>query len=774
MRCLYCGKELALLKRWTGGEFCSDAHRQRYQEEYNQLALNRLLQATVPSPSSPAPTLGSNHDEKHPTALAPTKLQDSTTKNSETPVQARAEQGVPAAAESPTLPRQGSGTQGVTVAEAEQEPLEELELTAPAGPASLLVEPPVPAIAQLLEISIPETELYQIVLPVRSVCETALSAAAAVDLGAAGRVAIERSSPVPAPIAQPWAKSLEARDFVRAAPTIGFAIQPTGEKGLDGFEETMEILIFPRPPQGSAQLWREPERAFHAIDPQLGALVRLAFHTTGIRDEESDGGVEFPATEMHASLPTPEVAVAVGAPGPDESIEAPIAQVPVTAEAEPAHETTPAPPAEEPAAQADRPPACVATSLPMTLHGLPPGRGKPLTIFPGPTSSGIQIQVPRGAALPLRPLMIFGASPSKAAPAPKVEAKIDVKVAPAPSEKKMPERTVVVKGNKKAWIRPDREAGDEQKDRQTAKAEAKVASPEPSTPKTKQLKPVEPKPSGPKGSEPKGSEPAALQPGVKETERRDASVQAQPEAPKEEPPKAKQPEAPVSDDLGLPVLHLEPPQGFFGRLPVAAKIGVAAAVVIVAGGLIALLMKGGGGAPVSTGPRIVEAGPALASANIGWRDWEGDEGVRRTHQISILEASVPLSDYRVKFEAQIDKGAVGWVYRAMNPKNYYVEKLEIVKPGLTPTVAVVRFAVIDGEEQARSQFPLPLAVHLDTMYSVQLDAVGNHFTTWVQEQKVDEWTDDRLKAGGFGLYSEHEERASLKNGVQLVPLMIQR
>src|SRR6266852_4662213 len=46
MRCLYCGKGLALLKRWTGGgEFCSDTHRQRYQEEYNQLALNRLLQA---------------------------------------------------------------------------------------------------------------------------------------------------------------------------------------------------------------------------------------------------------------------------------------------------------------------------------------------------------------------------------------------------------------------------------------------------------------------------------------------------------------------------------------------------------------------------------------------------------------------------------------------------------------------------------------------------------------------------------------------------------
>ena len=46
MRCLYCGKELALLKRWTrGGQFCSEAHQKSYQEEYNRIGLNRLLQA---------------------------------------------------------------------------------------------------------------------------------------------------------------------------------------------------------------------------------------------------------------------------------------------------------------------------------------------------------------------------------------------------------------------------------------------------------------------------------------------------------------------------------------------------------------------------------------------------------------------------------------------------------------------------------------------------------------------------------------------------------
>jgi len=46
MRCLYCGKHLALFRKLTGGgEFCSDSHRDKYHEEYNRLAVSRLLQA---------------------------------------------------------------------------------------------------------------------------------------------------------------------------------------------------------------------------------------------------------------------------------------------------------------------------------------------------------------------------------------------------------------------------------------------------------------------------------------------------------------------------------------------------------------------------------------------------------------------------------------------------------------------------------------------------------------------------------------------------------
>src|SRR5260370_42589419 len=52
MRCLPCGKALPLLKRLSGGDFCSEAHRREYQQEYSELALTRLLQAMPPGPEA--------------------------------------------------------------------------------------------------------------------------------------------------------------------------------------------------------------------------------------------------------------------------------------------------------------------------------------------------------------------------------------------------------------------------------------------------------------------------------------------------------------------------------------------------------------------------------------------------------------------------------------------------------------------------------------------------------------------------------------------------
>ena len=73
-------------------------------------------------------------------------------------------------------------------------------------------------------------------------------------------------------------------------------------------------------------------------------------------------------------------------------------------------------------------------------------------------------------------------------------------------------------------------------------------------------------------------------------------------------------------------------------------------------------------------------------------------------------------------------------------------------------MALVRFAVINGEEQTRAQ--LPAADDSAARHHVQ-DSLRRGRAiisrTWVQDQKVDDWTDDRLKTGGVGLYSERGE-----------------
>jgi hypothetical protein len=56
MHCLYCDRPLALLKRLTGdGEFCSKEHRKIYQQEHNQLALERLLETQPASNKKAGP-----------------------------------------------------------------------------------------------------------------------------------------------------------------------------------------------------------------------------------------------------------------------------------------------------------------------------------------------------------------------------------------------------------------------------------------------------------------------------------------------------------------------------------------------------------------------------------------------------------------------------------------------------------------------------------------------------------------------------------------------
>ncbi len=153
----------------------------------------------------------------------------------------------------------------------------------------------------------------------------------------------------------------------------------------------------------------------------------------------------------------------------------------------------------------------------------------------------------------------------------------------------------------------------------------------------------------------------------------------------------------------------------------------------------------------------------------GLASWEGKgfaktwaydkEGFVRPGHLALYKPSHDMADYKVEFLAQIERKSVGWVFRAEDEQNYYAMKLAVTEPGPRPLVALVRYAVVDGKRESHGETPLSVMMHNNRPYRVSVDVRGNRFLTSIEGQVVDSWSDDRLKSGGVGLFSEGSEKA---------------
>ena len=379
-------------------------------------------------------------------------------------------------------------------------------------------------------------------------------------------------------------------------------------------------------------------------------------------------------------------------------------------------------------------PDVMTRPLPLVLHGLTAGRGKPVQVFQTAVAGDLEIQAPRSNALPLRPVMTLGPAPALAAPP---TAKTEERI-----------QSGVKSDSRKPQGRPDPRF-----------ANGKTRKPEAPAPTVKEE---------PKSAPEIAAVAVATLPAPAEVKKADPTPAVEYKLPE---PLAR---STMSLDLGLPKLTVDS-GGFWSKLPPAGKIGLAAVLVLAVVGLAVVALRGSGSTVVANGPQVV-AGSPLPAVDSGWiTDFGAETGVRREREMSIFRPSLNLSDYRLEFQAEIEGGkALGWVFRARDGKNFYVAKLEVVTPGLEPKVDVVHFAVIDGQPQQHVQSPLPMKVRIDTLYRIRFDAVGDHFSTWVQDEKVDDWTDDRLKIGGVGLYSDRGETMPRPRSVSVVPLVIRR
>jgi len=143
----------------------------------------------------------------------------------------------------------------------------------------------------------------------------------------------------------------------------------------------------------------------------------------------------------------------------------------------------------------------------------------------------------------------------------------------------------------------------------------------------------------------------------------------------------------------------------------------------------------------------------------GWS--RHSNGSVRAGQLAIFRPAENFVDYRFEFFGEIERKSVSWAIRAHNTQNYYAMKMTIIEPGLRPVIAVEHYPVVGGRKGRRIETPLSVMVHNHEPYHVAVDVTGNRVVTSIEGQEVDSWTDDVLKVGGVGFFSEAGESARL-------------
>jgi hypothetical protein len=832
MRCLYCGKELALLKRLTGGgEFCSDTHKQSYQEEYNRLALSRLLQAQKKrQQASNGPA-----ENDAPPAHASVAVEESAPE----PETVQEE----AAAPEVTASGLDVGLNDVEVDQVELDQVAVHETEASAGAGEPEDEAPVstepePQMAEFVVESLglaapgeqtPYQESWLDVSAGPAVSDWQVQPGAAFSLSPADLVSLDLP-PRPSAIGNHSASlELSAQSWPGAQTLVQPIVQPQpalSAMAVSGKTANTNRLTV----RGSIALQIAPSEVAPAMDASLvqpirfesnvviedpellelgttsidfpgedsDVLVLVRSHDTGtdlagaipeaetvedrsprrslealsrlhqeLKEQEAarSEAVEAAPVEVVAGVPTEVAAqmevVAPAAEVRGENREAALAIVEVAAE--PIHsseeESTPGQPHE---------PRYVTALFEIPIRIFPPAKAALAggEAYPNQTAP----LLPELKSLPLRPKVAVASGYERAS-----NATASNPSAPAARGVRTPAQTKPASGGKPA---------------------ARLAQPKQPTPSAKPVQSGAPKASEsrtPAPAKPLAAKADAPKPAAKTPAPQPAPVEESPVAEKVAAPKpaavpetakapaehpkiteqAKTTEQPKrvteqtkKEDGPVPNFNIAQPANVSWLSSLKLKLGIAIVLLLIAG--IYFLgwggksrQPGGSNSAISTDG----SGPSIIMGEGGWVEgWSGDpNGLRVGRQITIYRPSLKLSDYRLEFQASIDVRSIGWVFRAADPGNYYAMKLMTVSNGLSPKVALFKYLVANGKQTQVGRVPIDLAVRPDTVFNIRVDVRGPQFTTFLQGQQVDSWTDDQLKVGGAGFLNEREERGKVKS-----------
>jgi hypothetical protein len=160
-----------------------------------------------------------------------------------------------------------------------------------------------------------------------------------------------------------------------------------------------------------------------------------------------------------------------------------------------------------------------------------------------------------------------------------------------------------------------------------------------------------------------------------------------------------------------------------------------------------------------------KAGFSAWGGKPGWdKTWSIDgSGSAQPGRLALYTPTIPLTDYRLEFVAQLMSKALGVAIRAADTDNYQAVKLVIAKPGPLSSLTMTRYAVIDGHEGPKTEVPISLTVRNDTLYKLLILVQGDHFSVTVNGVFADAWTNERLKSGGVGFFADKGEISRVRS-----------
>jgi hypothetical protein len=808
MRCLYCGKELALLKRLTGGgDFCSDAHKQSYQEEYNRLALSRLLQAqkrgqpasttSAQSPLPPPRTAVAVEEPAPEQQISPeivalkngaadqstveVGIEDATV-DVETIESDRFVSVEPEHAEPEPVEEAGFLLESPTIAtmpEETPEPFVESWLELSAGPAMSEWRPQNQA--SVFNVSAPDLLALHLV-PAGS--------AIASDAPAFGSPPREWHSTQPNPTFGASTTGKPKRNRLPFGPTISLDAAPvsvawgadrTSVQGV-GFQTTV--------PYVDSQLLELPPSIIDFVPEDGSVVVLQRSHYNGTGGEHDTPRASLEAlSRLHRELAEQEAAHVEPAPPEEErSLEPEVVEVtaqpavsapdtvaeeirePKTIEIVADQSAAEEPIAEEPTADQDTAKPKFTTELfQIPLRTFAPTKAAPVGAVPVPSSTSPLL--PHMKALPLRPKVALASSyvPPSIAPAP-LESKPAGAQAqqpqnpPKPPPSGKPTQRLAQPKPPVSSLKPE-QPKPEQPAAKTAIAKPEVAKPDVAKPEaTKTINKPAPSVPIPAKEAVKAQTPPAEKTTTSKSKPEPAKSPGDPAKPAADQIRQAR-SLPQKDNVPSFEIAQAPDPSWAGSLKL--KLGIAILLLVLA---CSYFLGWGRGkthsSPNSNSAALTDgAGPSIIMGEGGWVEgWGGDpSGMHGGRQITIYRPSLKLSDYRLEFQGTIDSKSLGWVFRAADPSNYYAMKLMLVSTASPAKVALFKYLVANGRQTQVGRVPIDLPVQLDAVFDIRVDVRGPQFTTYIEGQQVDSWTDDQLKIGGAGFLNEREERGKVKS-----------